>query len=210
VKQFFLLLTSLAFLTVSAYGQSVHEKSGNIYFTDSAGREIQLTSSGCDSSPSLSPNGRLIVFVRTTPYEKIDAGAGEVDHTELWIMNLGTKKAERLLGSKDAADPKDILVGFAVPQFSNNSKEIYFMSAAWATSSAVHRLDLQTKSEKFISSGNSLKVIRTGKFKGNLRINKHKYYKEGGSYDCDYIVTPSGKEIKIIEDSCDGKPPRSR
>jgi len=210
VRLCFLLTTLLASLTVCAYGQSVHEKGGNIYFTDSAGQEIQLTSTGRDTSPSLSPNGRLIVFVRTNTYEKIDAGVGEVDHTELWVVNLGDKKSERVLGSRDAANPKEILAGFADPQFSNNSKDIYFLSAAWATSGAVHRLDLQTKEERFISSGLNFEVIRKGRFKGNLRINKHKYYKEGGSYDCDYIVTPNGKEIKIIEDSCDGKPPRSR
>ena len=98
---------------------------------------------------------------------------------------------------------QEVLAGFSVPQFSQDSKTIYFLSAAWATSSAVHRLDLTTKEEMFIAPGNSLQVMRDGKHKGCLKVNQHRYYEGGGSYDSDYLLSPEGEEIEKIEDSED-------
>jgi hypothetical protein len=98
---------------------------------------------------------------------------------------------------------KEVLAGLSKPQFSPDSKNVYFLSQAWTTSNAVHKVDLRTKTVTFISPGNSLEVIQKGKYSGYLKVNMHRYHRGGGSYYCDYLLTPEGKEIKVFEKSCD-------
>jgi hypothetical protein len=189
---------------LKAYGafgsQYVYDRNGNIFLRDMSGAEIQLSSSGHDSAPSLSPNGELVVFVCGTSDKTIDAGAGDVDATQLWIVDICSKKAKRVLNSKASGKMQEVLAGFSVPQFSQDSKSVYFLSAAWVTSCAVHLLDLTRQEEKFIAPGNSLKVMREGQYQGYLIVNQHRYYEGGGSYDADYLLSPEGQEIKKIED----------
>jgi hypothetical protein len=144
-----------------------------------------------------------VVFVRGTENEPIDAGVSGADADELWVMDINSKKAETVLRPRAASNMAEVIAGISVPQFSQDSKSIYFLTAAWATSGAVHRLDLPTKEERFVAAGNRVKVIRTGEYDGFLRVNQKRYYKGGGTYWCDYVLTPDGKEVKVIEDSCE-------
>ncbi len=66
------------------------------------------------------------------------------------------------------------------------------------TSAAIHKYDLTTETEKFISAGNSLFLIPDGKYKDYLIVEKHKYYSNGGSYDYLWLVNNEGKEIREI------------
>lgn len=197
----FLILVGL--LPIRAHAQSVYEKGGNIFFKDAHYQETQLTALERDSEPSLSPNGKLAVFVRTTTKQPIDTGNGESAWTELWTTNIATQKAEKIVDSKASDQMQKVLAGFSSPQFSANAKSVFFLSQAWVTSAAVHRVDLQTKQVQFVTAGNDLVVIRQGQYLGYLQINQHRYHKNRGSYDCDYIFNTAGKEVKIIQDSCD-------
>jgi hypothetical protein len=99
---------------------------------------------------------------------------------------------------------KEVLAGFSSPQFSNDATAIVFLSQAWATSFSVQRFDRKTKTVKFVTHGNSLAVVREGRYRGFLKVNQHRYKKSGaGSYDCDYIFTPEGKEITRVKGTCE-------
>ena len=198
----------LAFLFVTSIcstspAQSVFEKQGNIFFTDSTGSVVQLTFSGQDSNPLLSSDQSLIAFVHSGHGRAISTGTGDYEPSELWLYDLVHKKTEQVLASKSARRMEDVIATFTNIQFSNDSKAIYFLTDAWTTSAAVHRVDLQSRRQTYIAPGNSLEVIREGKFKGDLKVRQHRYHKERGSYDCDYILSPEGKEIAVIPDSCD-------
>jgi hypothetical protein len=183
---------------------SIYEKDGNIFFKDSSGSETQLTTWGLDTDLALSPNGKFAVFVRTTDHPPIEAGSGETAFTELWIVDIYTRKMDKIVESQDSETVEALLAGFSSPQFSEDSNQVFFLSEAWATSSSVQKVDLQTKKVRFVTAGNSLEVVRDGKYKSYLKINQHRYKKDGsGSYDCDYIFTPEGKEIALIKKSCD-------
>lgn len=182
---------------IQLHAQSVTTEVGNILFTDADGKTVQLTSSGTDAFPSLSPDGRMVVFVRTVKGGPISTGSSEGPPTELWVTDIRTLKAELLVASKQAEDMKEVLAGFTYPQFSVDGKRIFFLSSAWATSDAVHCVDVASKRQRFVTDGNSLEVIRSGPHRGKLRINQHRYRKGiGGAYDRDYIFSEGGIEVK--------------
>ncbi|EOA5628257.1 hypothetical protein OW293_014750 [Providencia rettgeri] len=91
-----------------------------------------------------------------------------------------------------------------------NTYDVYFLSSAWATSGAVHRIrwsvivnalkdiPIAIDDIEFITSGNSIYVIQKGKYSGNLIIKKHKYKDGGGSYNPYVMVSPAGDSIKEI------------
>jgi hypothetical protein len=91
-----------------------------------------------------------------------------------------------------------VIAGISNPQFSVDLSKVYFQSVAWATSMAIHAVDIRTGKEKFICPGNDVKVIQSGKWKGDLVVLMHKYKGAPlyGSYDHYFIVDGNGKELK--------------
>ena len=54
-----------------------------------------------------------------------------------------------------------------------------------------------------VSDGSMFKVIRDGRYRGNLVMLKHKYFLCGGSWDWLYVVTPNGVEVGPIGTDAD-------
>jgi hypothetical protein len=133
----------------------------------------------------------------------IYAGNGDSIKNELWIRYKSAKKEELLVECKDDEDPKKMIVDISDVVLSLDQQIVYFMCSAWATSAAIHKVDLRTKKEFFVCDGNYLQVIQKGKYKGKLLVNQHRYHKNQdlGSYDWYYIVDDSGKVLKIIGES---------
>jgi dipeptidyl aminopeptidase/acylaminoacyl peptidase len=166
------------------YAAQVSEKQGNIFYDNQ-----QLTSLGKDSQPALSPDGQTIAFVRT-----VDNQA-----TELWLMDASGNNAHAIVLNHEDEDIKKSLSELNNPLFALDSKAVYFQSAAWAVSGAIHLIDLSTNKEHFVTDGNSLELVPSGKYKGYLIVTKHKYYKKmDGSYEDFCLVSPKGKEIKSL------------
>ena len=181
-----LLIPALLFLcfTLLSQAMEVVSKNGNIYLKPEKGALIQLTNSGRDSDPCLSHNGKQIAFVRDTPGALIDTGSGEQNATELWLMDVETRKTELLAKGKASDDMKKVLACFNAPCFSLYDKAVYFLSAAWATSSSVHRVTLAAKKVDFITDGNSISVIKQGQHAGSILIDRAllKYDKHGAQF----------------------------
>ena len=150
-----------------------------------------------DKDLDVSPDGKRIVFVRGTPGRTIETAAGAVEAKEIWVAGSGGDRPERVVRGNDDPDPKKVLAGFRAPQFSPDGRRIYFLSRAYATSDTVHRVDLNTRKLSFVSDGNSLEVVRKGKYRGHLIVSKHKYTAEA-SYDAYWLLTPDGKEVRRI------------
>lgn len=161
-----------------AYAAQVTEKQGNIYYDNQ-----QLTSSGKDSMAVLSPNDKQVVFVRDNA---------------LWLMDVTGNNAHAIVANAENDDVKQHLTELNNPRFSLDSKAVYFLSAAWVTSNAVHVVDLTTHKQHFVTDGNSLELVPTGKYKGYLIVSKHKYHQGGGSYEDFWLVSPTGKAIKSL------------
>lgn len=161
-----------------AYSAQVTENKGNIYYDNQ-----QLTSSGNDSMAVLSPDGKQVVFMRDEA---------------LWLMDVTGNNAHAIVVSADNDDVKQNLTDLNNPRFSLDGKAVYFLSAAWVTSNAVHVVDLATHKQHFVTDGNSLELVPSGKYKGYLIVAKHKYHQGGGSYEDFWLVSPKGKAIKSL------------
>jgi Tol biopolymer transport system component len=183
LKILILLLFSFAYLPALGFATPVSEKQGHIYYDNQ-----QLTHSGKDSQAALSPDGKQLVFVREI----------ENQNTELWLMDISGQNAHAIVQSHEYEDVKQNLTGFNNPLFSLDGKAIYFLTTAWATSDAVHVINLNTNKQHFVIDGNSLELVPFGKYKGYLIVSEHKYHKEGGSYEDFWLVSPKGKAIKSL------------
>src|SRR5581483_10884812 len=150
--------------TVAA--QSVTVEGGNIFYRGGNGTRHQLTFSGLDSDVILSPDGKLVAFVRRTPDKLISTSMGDEEATEIWIINIDGKAARRLLTGTSAKEPQRSLANFRNLQFSPDGARIYFLSAGWVTSNAIYAVNRLTAKASFIAPGNSLEVIQRGTYAG--------------------------------------------
>ncbi|MBI4388954.1 MAG: PD40 domain-containing protein [Nitrospinae bacterium] len=165
---FFLWVLILTFTaSVSAEGKkperTVFEKDGNI-FLKAKGKPTQLTNTGRDYDPALSPDGRWVAFSR-----EIEGKAEECKKKDewicatdrLWIVDLETRSERLLLEPReDAREMKNVIAEFGNKTFSPDSKTIYFDTPAWAVSHAIHAVDIDGKNERFITPGSLVRVVK--------------------------------------------------
>jgi hypothetical protein len=109
------------------------------------------------------------------------------------------------LTSWSSNDPKGTLVGFKNLFLSPDSKTLYFQTDAWATSDAVHAIEIATKRQRFVAPGEIACVVLAGQYQGDLVIQQHRYFVQGGSYDNLWLYDPSGKEIGLVSQDTDSK-----
>lgn len=143
-----------------------------------------------DSQAASSPDGRQMVFVRMVP--------GTPPRSELWWSRGEGAAPQRLVQERDDADPKHALMGFNNPVFAADGRSVYVMTQAWATSNAIHRIDLQTRRPSFVADGNSVQVVSAGRWAGYLLVMKHKYAAGGGALDHTWLLTPQGREVRKV------------
>ena len=141
MRTFLFSIILIASITVTSHAQNIYEKGGDIYLRSSNNTETQLTTSGHNSDPSLSPDGRLLVFVHATSKKPISAGVGDASPDELWVVNILNKKAEKIVDPKASEKMEEVFAGFQDSQFSEDSKYVFFKTQAWVTSGAIHRIE---------------------------------------------------------------------
>jgi Tol biopolymer transport system component len=182
-----LLILCLLLSLTSVHAATLTEQRGNLYYN-----EQQLSNLGKDSQASLSPDGKQLVFIR------------EMDNkdTELWLMDVTGQNARALVQTHEQEqkheDIKQSLRELNNPLFSLDGKSVYFLSAAWAVSNAVHLLDLASNKQRFVTDGNSLQLVPAGKYRGYPIVSQHRYHKHGGSYEAFWLISPKGKAIKYL------------
>ncbi|WP_420125923.1 TolB family protein [Longimicrobium sp.] len=181
------------------FAQSVTAEAGNLFYRPSASAAPrQLTTTGLDSEPVLSPDGRTIAFIRGTPGDSVDTVLGREEGTSLWIVGVDGSGARMLVRGRSSETPSEALAMLQSPAFSPDGQRIYFLSAGWATSGAVHVVDVATGAEQFLAPGNSLEVIPSGDYAGFLLVSQHRNFLAGGSYDWYWLVSPEGREIDPV------------
>jgi len=178
---------------------------GNIYARTPDGGYRQLTEKGLDFDPALSPDGKLIAFVRRTPGHWIPAGAGSEEDglttNEIWFMDRTGDNKRRVVVGRMGSETEHVLSVLRRPLFSPDGRLLYFMSAEWATEAATHVLDIESGKTRFVAPGTLMEVVQKGEYAGHIIANQHRYFLGCGSYDWDWLLTPDGERVGPVGDS---------
>ena len=199
MQKIIIIFTLLFFGVVYANEQNNSEKNKKI---DELTRGAKLT------DLIESPNDKWIAFVMRSHHTIPRACAFSLTKTnyadEIWILNLNTMRKKILVRvNPDCDHPEKVIIDPNDLQFSPDSNTLYFATSAWATSGAVHAVDVSGKNLHFVIDGNEYHVVQHGKYKGNLIVNQHRARFKGdtplGTYDWDWLFTPQGKQIKLYK-----------
>lgn len=147
------------------------------------------------------PGGRTNYYIKSLPDRSASGGQKMVIEA---TYNLNTS-SNILLASKPSDDPKQNLEGFSHLSLSPDGKTLFFQTDAWATSNAVHAITIATKQISFVTAGEIACVVLAGQYQGDLVIEQHRYFVQGGSYDNLWLYDSSGKEIGIVAEDTDSK-----
>jgi Tol biopolymer transport system component len=162
LREFLVLLTSWL-----AAAQTVTDEGGNLVFIDGDGSRRAITESGRDSQPSLSADGRQVVFVRALR-EVPGIGVPNVMVTEIWVAGTRAPGRRRVYARPVTMPDGRSSQAFAAPKFSPDTRHIYFLADYSATSAALCRLDLATGTSQFLSPAHEYDVLQSGPHKGFL------------------------------------------
>lgn len=139
-----------------------------------------------------SPDGHRLASVRRP------AGEGSLD--ELWIADADGRSPRRLLAPRPHPDPQRNFTGFNTLAFSPDGRMLYFLSQAWTTSNALHSIALAGGEPVYLGAANNVQVVPRGRYAGYLVVQRHKYFKGGGSHEPYCLLTPGGREVRELGD----------
>jgi WD40-like Beta Propeller Repeat len=201
-----LLGTSAAFAA-----SSVAVEGGNIVLVQD-GQRRQLTRSGKDAAPVLSPDGKWVAFTRignpASTGSQGDCKSGAQADELRRVQIDGTGEEVLVRGHDGKNDPKQSICDFSRKQFTADGRYLYFLSPAWAVSAALHRYDARTKALTFVMDANDVLVLNDCKKAENrdsLVVNQHRYYVVAGSYDWYWLFDSTGKKEKGPVGEYDGE-----
>jgi hypothetical protein len=184
----------------------VEVQNGNVVLVD-GGQRHQLTTSGRDADPVLSPDGKWVAFTRrgnpSSTGMQGDCKSGSQADLLLRIQADGA--SERVLVQGQSGEtPQQSLCEFGRKQFSSDGRYLYFLSPAWATSDALHAYDTRAQNLRFVLPANDVIVLNScesDKFRDNLVVQQHRYFVVAGSFDWYWLYDRNGStEIGPVGD----------
>ena len=147
----------------------------------------------------IAPGGKVVYYIMSLP------GKDSMGNPNLALeagMN-GNSSFRILLTSTPSDDPKQNLAGFSHLSLSPDGKTLYFQTPAWATSNAIHSLDIATKKTSYVTNGEIACVVLAGEYQGDLVVEQHRYFIQGGSYNALYLYNPAGQRIGLVSQDTD-------
>ncbi|SAK64103.1 protein TolA [Caballeronia hypogeia] len=193
-------------LSAASHAQSVVVQYGNLVYRHASGATEVLTETGADGSPAISPDGNLIAFTRLRPGERENSeitGSGPL--RDVYVIRISDHALRKIVTATHSAQPENEISGINSLKFSPDGSTLYFNTAAWATSEAIHAVPVQGGRERFVTSGNGFAVVQRGKYAGYLVTSQHRYMEGHGSWNPYVLVSPEGKEIKVLGEFGDDK-----
>ncbi len=194
-----ILASALVLAVVAAHAQSVVTQHGNLVYVSASGATELLTETGADGSPVISPDRTQVAFTRLRPRENTDSNdlnSGSL--SDVYVIRISDHALTKIVTAAHSAHPENELSGINSLKFSPDGSTLYFSTAAWVTSGAIHAVPVQGGHERFVTKGNGFAVVQHGKYAGYLVANQHRYMEGHGSWDPYVLISPEGKEIKVL------------
>jgi hypothetical protein len=188
---------------LSLWAQKVETRQGNVYYTDAEGKARQITAGGMDVDPSLSIDGKMIIFIRRTliPARWEEPTDLHPNKTQIWVADVaGTKEPEMVFAGPLVVKGGSEYVTFAAPKLAPDSRQAFFGFPFAVDEGGLARLDLKTKDATMISSALNFYVIGSGSYTGDVVIQMLKLVGDGFSRFF-WLITPDGKELGFVGES---------
>lgn len=190
----------LCFIFTTVYAQDIQREK------EKDAKISQLTKDAKLADLTESQDSKWIVFVKksnfTVPSNCFYFSEKGAQTDEIWIVDA-KKMTKKLLVAPhfNCKDMSTVIVDPHNLQFSPDNKTLYFETSAWVTSGAIHAVDVDGHHLRFVTAGSELRVVQSGSYKGDIIVNQHRYRFKGdtplGSYNWDWLFTPTGKQIKL-------------
>lgn len=119
---------------------------------------------------------------------------------ELWMHDLHAGASRLLLVERQSDSPRRSLVGINGLRFSADGRQLYFLSEAWVTSNALHRVDILSGRVVHLGAANDFLLIEDGGDAGRLLVQRHVYKPGGGSEEIWFLATGKGRSVRRIGD----------
>jgi len=178
-------------VSYAATGLRAFEQNGKIMLSDPTGSARQLTRSGRDYDPKLSPDGRLVAFCRKVG---VDFFSGQI-----WLVSASENPKEWLVRDSGVSYQKFSLTGCETPDFSPNGKYLYYLLQFSATSGVISRVDLASGDVVAMTDAIGFRVISVGQYRGYFAAYKRKHTLTRVWSWC-WLLDPDGKEVGAIGD----------
>jgi hypothetical protein len=147
----------------------------------------------------VAPGGKVVYYIMQMP--STDAAGNPTLQIEE-TRNLN-RSFRTLLASRPADDPKQNLTGFSHLNLSPDGKTLYFETDAWATSGAIHAINLSTGGVSYVTAGELACVVLSREYQGDLVVEQHRYFVQGGSHDDLWLYNSTGKQIGQVAQGTD-------
>jgi hypothetical protein len=155
---------------------------------------------------ALSPDGKSIAWIRKEDAFGSATGAeASPGLTSLHVVDRASRVDRLVLMGQPNDDLKQDFQAMRHPTWSLDGGFVYVMTSAWATSDAIHQINVRTGARRFVIDGNSLSVIRNGPYRGMLLVSRHLYHEapDYGSYEPTFVVRPDGHVQLMVPGSDD-------
>ena len=110
----------------------------------------------------VAPGGRAVYYIMSLPGKDADGNPNR----QIEVGRKGNSSFEVLLKPEPSNDPRENLTGFSHLFRLTDGRTLYFQAWAWATSNAVHSLDIQTKHVSYVTNGQIACVVLQGEYEG--------------------------------------------
>jgi hypothetical protein len=134
----------------------------------------------------MAPGGKTVYYIMA------DA-SGNPNRIEVGLNNNTSFRV--LLTAKPSNKPEENLTDFSHLFLSPDGKTLYFEASAWTTSPAVHSINLASGKASYIVPGEIACVVLQGEHQGDLIVQQHRYFVQGGSYDALSCINRQGKRL---------------
>ncbi|HPA57165.1 MAG TPA: DUF4339 domain-containing protein [bacterium] len=175
--------------------KQVFAEQGNVFVIDSQNEISQITSSGKDTSPIISPDGKDVYFVRKTGVFG-EAEYEEVEKLMIMKTKIDSLEEEIFLEKTDGIEIFEVR-GLSITA---NGKHLLFITQKWSTSGVLLRINVNTKKIQEITHADNFEILKKGEYENHLIVNRSSIKEDVGREWSYWLIDIDGNVIKEIGD----------